>query len=70
VSRFAGRGGLSFSGTLRAGDITVAITPGECSDGMSDRAYPFGATLQVDADVRQGCAWTDRHPRSDEQARP
>lgn len=60
ISRFAGRGGLSFSGSLAAGPMTLAVTPGKCSDGMSDRAYPFVATLQVGSDARQGCAWTDR----------
>lgn len=64
ISRFAGRGGLSFSGSLAAGPMTLAITPSKCSDGMSDRVYPFMATLQVGADVRQGCAWTDRQPYS------
>ncbi|HKT84842.1 MAG TPA: hypothetical protein VJQ77_02015 [Novosphingobium sp.] len=62
VSRFAGRGGLSFSGKLAAGPMTLAVTPGKCSDGMSDRAYPFMATLQIGSEVRQGCAWTDRQP--------
>ncbi|WP_188769515.1 COG3650 family protein [Novosphingobium endophyticum] len=59
VSRFAGRGGLSFSGNLAGGAMTLAVTPGECSDGMSDRTYPFTVTLQIGPDVRQGCAWTD-----------
>ncbi|AIT80970.1 COG3650 family protein [Novosphingobium pentaromativorans] len=63
VSRFAGRGGLSFSGTLSGGEMTLAITPGECSDGMSDTAYPFGVTLRIGDEVRQGCAWTARNPR-------
>lgn len=62
VSRFAGRGGLSFSGQLAAGAMTLAITPGTCTDGMSDRTYPFIATLEIGGDVRQGCAWTDRQP--------
>lgn len=68
ISRFAGRGGLSFSGGLAAGPMTLAVTPGKCSDGMSDRTYPFTATLQVGSDVRQGCAWTDRQPYSGSEA--
>ncbi|EIZ78238.1 hypothetical protein WSK_3213 [Novosphingobium sp. Rr 2-17] len=62
VKRFAGRGGISFSGTLKAGPFTLAVTPQACSDGMSDRRYPFMATLQIASEVRQGCAWTDRRP--------
>lgn len=64
VTRFAGRGGLSFSGSLTAGSLTLAVTPRVCNDGMSDRRYPFDATLQIGTEVRQGCAWTDREPFS------
>ena len=59
VERFAGRGGLSYSGTLEGRDFSLAVTPGECSDGMSDRAYPFTATLLVNGETHNGCAWTD-----------
>jgi uncharacterized membrane protein len=59
VERFAGRNGLSFSGTLDGANFVMAVTPGECSDGMSDRTYPFTVTLQVGAEQRQGCAWTE-----------
>lgn len=59
VERFAGRNGLSFSGILDEADFVMAVTPGECSDGMSDRTYPFTVTLQVRGEQRQGCAWTD-----------
>lgn len=59
VERFAGRNGLSFSGTLEGAEFVMAVTPGACSDGMSDRTYPFTVTLQVRGEQRQGCAWTD-----------
>jgi uncharacterized membrane protein len=62
VSRFAGRNGLSFSGQLGAMPFVMAVTPGECSDGMSDRWYPFTVTLQVKGEQRDGCAWTDKQP--------
>lgn len=62
VTRFAGRNGLSFTGTLDDKDFVAAVTPGECSDGMSDRKYPFTAMLQVRGENRLGCAWTDEHP--------
>ncbi len=62
VQRFAGRGGLSYSGLLNGKDLTVAVTPGTCTDGMADRTYPFVATLQWDDKTVSGCAWTDKHP--------
>lgn len=61
-SRFAGRGGVSFSGELVGRDFTLAIGPGPCNDGMSDRIYPFNATLKIGDDMRKGCAWSDRRP--------
>lgn len=64
VSRFAGRGGLSFSGQLAGRSLTLAVTPGHCSDGMSERKYPFVATLRLGDVLRQGCAWTARQPWS------
>ncbi len=62
VTRFAGRGGVSWTGTLQDRPFHLAITEGQCSDGMSDRTYPFTATLQVLGEQRQGCAWTERRP--------
>lgn len=64
VSRFAGRGGLSFSGELDGKPLTLAITPAACSDGMSDARYPFAVTLRLGDDLRQGCGWTARQPRT------
>lgn len=59
VQRFAGRGGLSFSGELDGQTMDVAVTPGECSDGMSDRTYPFHATVAVGSRQYDGCAWRE-----------
>ena len=39
--------------------MNVNVIHTSCSDGMSDRTYPFTATLQVRGEQRQGCAWTD-----------
>ncbi len=64
ATRFAGRNGISWSGKLEGADFMMAVTPGTCSDGMSDRAYPFSVTLQIGAETRNGCAWSDRHPYS------
>lgn len=57
VARFAGRGGLSFSGEMEGAALDIAVTPGDCSDGMSDRTYPFTATVQIGREQRNGCAW-------------
>ena len=62
VERFAGLNGVSFSGTLNSSRFDVTVTPGECSDAMSDRVYPFTATLMVGDEQRAGCAWTDAQP--------
>jgi uncharacterized membrane protein len=62
VERFAGRNGISFTGKLNGDIFSLAITPGACSDGMSDRDYPFNATLRIGDGVRAGCGWTDKQP--------
>lgn len=59
VTRFSGRGGLGFNGVLDGNSFDLAITPGDCSDTMSDRSYPFFATLQIGGEQRNGCAWRD-----------
>lgn len=64
VQRFAGRNGVSFSGALEGQDFVAAVSPGQCSDGMSDRVYPFNVTLQIGRDIRNGCAWSEAHPFS------
>jgi uncharacterized membrane protein len=60
VDRFAGRGGLSFTGTLQGAQFDLALTPASCSDGMSDRAYPYAVTVQWGDQQLNGCGWTDR----------
>lgn len=64
VERFTGQGGLSFAGNLDAQNFDLLITAGECSDGMSDRTYPYTATLRLGNEQREGCAYTDRQPFS------
>jgi len=66
--RFAGNGGLGISGELNGAALNLAITPGECSDTMSDRSYPFTATLTIGDEQRNGCAYTDRQMFSGEGA--
>ena len=62
VRRFAGNSGVSFSGTLAGRQLDLLVTRGACSDGMSDRRYPFTATLKIGDEQRNGCAWTGDRP--------
>ena len=62
VDRFAGNNGLGFTGTVEGVSFDLTVTPGECSDGMSDRTYPYTATLLIGGETRNGCAYTDRQP--------
>ncbi len=68
VTRFAGNHGLGLSGTLGEAAFDMTVTPGACSDGMSDRVYPLTVTLSVGGEVREGCGWTDSQPFSGPQA--
>lgn len=62
VDRFAGNNGVSWTGMMGGAEFTLAVTPGRCSDGMSDRSYPFVAMLDLGGETREGCAWTDAKP--------
>ncbi|MDJ0979783.1 MAG: hypothetical protein QNI87_14760 [Erythrobacter sp.] len=62
AGRFAGNNGISFSGELEGKAVQIAITPGECSDGMSDRVYPFTATVAFGEETLLGCAYTSEAP--------
>ncbi|MFA7603980.1 MAG: hypothetical protein WCY29_13300 [Novosphingobium sp.] len=59
VRRLAGNNGLAFSGTVDGGAFDMAVSEAPCSDGMSDRTYPFTVTLQFAGETRHGCGWTD-----------
>ncbi len=65
VERFAGRGGYSLSGTLEGRILDATITPAECSDGMSDRDFPFAVTIMLGSEVLEGCGWTASTPFSE-----
>lgn len=65
VQRFAGRGGIGYTGTLDGRSFAVTLTEGECSDGMSDRTYPFTASVAIGQDpLLSGCGWSDSRPYS------
>jgi len=67
VTRFAGNGGLGLSGTLDGKALQVAVTPGECSDGMSDRIFPFTATITFGDAMLAGCGYTSETPYAGEE---
>jgi uncharacterized membrane protein len=60
VSRFAGNNGLGFTGELDGRAVAITVTPGQCSDAMSERAYPFTATIKLGEESLTGCGYTDR----------
>lgn len=62
VARFAGNNGLSFTGELDGQSVTIAVTPGACSDGMSDREFPYTATVALGDRQLEGCGYTDQQP--------
>lgn len=48
--------GEGWSGTADDGSaVTLAVTRGDCSDGMSDQTYPAGIELRVGEDSFRGC---------------
>lgn len=58
VSRFSGNNGLGLNGTLEGEALQVAVTPAVCSDGMSDREYPYTATINLGDATLNGCGYT------------
>ena len=68
VTRFAGNNGLGYSGELKGQPIQIAVTPGDCSDGMSDRTYPFTTTISWGDNTLLGCGHTDSQPFTGDEA--
>ncbi len=62
VTRFAGNNGISFSGERDGEAVLIALTPGECSDAMSDRTYPYTATVSIGDGTLRGCGYTSDQP--------
>ena len=62
VTRFAGNNGLGYSGELDGKAVQIAVRPGECSDGLSGRLYPFAAMAALGQKTLLGCAYTDEAP--------
>ena len=62
AARFAGNNGLGFSGELDGTPVQIALTPGECDDGMSDRTYPYTATIAMGDKTLYGCGYSGDEP--------
>ena len=62
VTRFDGRNGVGYSGTLGGQPFQLAASAVPCRDGMSGSLYPFAVTVQLGAKTLRGCGWSDRHP--------
>ena len=67
AARFAGNNGLGFSGEMEGEPVQIALTPGECSDTMSDRNYPYTATVAIGGRTLLGCGYTSDQPYSGEE---
>lgn len=68
VEAFAGNNGMGYSGELDGAPVQIALTPGECSDTMSDATYPYVATVGIGETTLEGCGYTSDQPRiGDEQ---
>lgn len=60
-------GGLISLGTAGPPAVKVAMTEGECSDGMSDLKYPYKAEVQWGDQTFKGCGFeTAQEPKEGE----
>lgn len=67
VTRFAGNNGLGYSGQLDGEALQITVTPGACSDAMSDRDYPFTATVSLGETMLFGCGYSTSEPFTGEE---
>ena len=45
-----------WDGTVEKQRLVLRLTPGDCSDGMSDRRYGYSAEVWIDGETLRGCA--------------
>ena len=48
--------GYRYVGVMAKAKVVLTITPGKCSDGMSDRTYAYTAALSIGDRAMHGCA--------------
>jgi len=56
VTRRDSAGSAEYAGTLDGKPLSLKVTPGPCSDGMSERIYRFTAVREIGPDIARGCA--------------
>ena len=56
VARRDGPGYAEWSGALDGKPLALRVEKGPCSDGMSDRIYPYRATRAIGPEIEHGCA--------------
>lgn len=59
VTRRATATSVEIDGTLTGRRLTLTVTAGPCSDGMSDTVYPLSVVRRVGDAVQSGCARPD-----------
>ena len=53
---------ITFRGAMSQGAFEMVVTRKLCSDGMSDRDFPYEVTISLARDTLHGCGWTARRP--------
>ena len=56
VARTSQGDSVEFAATLAGKRLTLTVSAGPCSDGMSDTVYPFAVRRQLGDDEQRGCA--------------
>ncbi|WP_054531151.1 hypothetical protein [Erythrobacter sp. SG61-1L] len=56
VTRADGAESVLFTANLEGQILQILVTPGECSDGMSDNSYPWTVERTLGEETAQGCA--------------
>lgn len=49
-------GAIVLTSSSPEGDVVMTLTEAKCQDGMSDREYPWDASLQFKGQTYKGCA--------------
>lgn len=62
VRRTAGPRAISFRGAGTQGMFAMVVRRHLCSDGMSDRDFPFEVTITYARGTLHGCGWSARRP--------
>lgn len=56
ITRKDGDGKAVISAKVGGLPLVLEVSPGSCSDGMSDTVYPLSVVRRLGGDVQRGCA--------------